>query len=158
LEVTVRPASNQEIAALAFFSSEEERAAALGADGEVQDIRTGMRRWEEFVEQFPHTPYTPYVRFHLGTLYLNGTSGSRDPLRAAQHFRLIAEAGPAAIADDALIDLAKSQIEAGRFEDADATITTFLSRFPENARKPEVIRMRDGLRKGFRSLQKIFSN
>jgi len=158
LEISVHPASEQEKAALAFFASQDELAAAVGADGEVQDLGDGMRRWEGFVERFASSSYTPYVRLHLGTLYLNGTTGSPDPLRAAEHFRVIAESGPAGVADDALVGLAKSQIELGRFDEAGKTITTFLERFPKSERKAEVVRMREGLGKGLRSVREMYSN
>ena len=159
VEFTVRAASKDEEEALRFFSSPEEYAAAVGGDEPVDDIPSALRHWEEFVEKYPNSVYTPAVRLHLGMLYLNGTGPPQpDPEHAVTHFRAVASGSRQPLAGDALVELAKSLIELGRFDDASATLRTFLEKFPDSERRTEAARLRDGLGKGLRSLREIYSN
>lgn len=159
IEFMVRAASESEAEAFGFFHEPEEFAAAVGADGEVKDPSAALRRWEEFVERYPDSVYTPAVRMNLGRLYLHGIGMDRpDPGMAARHFRAAVDAGAGGRVDDALLDLAKSEIERGSVVEAEAMLTDFLARFPDSERKAEAIRLRDGLAKGFRTLRDIYSN
>ena len=159
VEFSVRVASDDEAEAFAFFGSPDEYAAAVGADGDVDDVRAAMQRWEEFVERYPRSTYTPPVQLQLGRLYLNGIGMEHpDPARAAVHFRAVAESGREGFADDALVQLAKSQIEQGRIDDAQATLARILEQSPNSEQRAEVIRLRDGLAKGWRTLHDIYGN
>ena len=156
--VSIRGASKEEQEAFAFFTDPDEYAAAVGADAEAKNQEAGIRRWEEFVERYPKSIYTPAIRMHLGRLYLNGTGVAREPELAAAHFRAVADTRANGQTDDALIELAKSEIERGRVVDAEAALTELMKRFPNSARKSDALRLRDGLAKGWRTLHDIYSN
>jgi hypothetical protein len=145
--------------ALAFFSRMEEYAAAVGADQDAPDLKAAIPRWEEFVEQYPKSIYTPAVRMHLGHLYMNGTGmEAPDVGRAAEHFRAVAKSGASGLRDDAFLELAKSLIEEGRFSEAQTTLARLLADFPKSERATEAVRLRNGLAKGWRTLRDIYGN
>jgi TolA-binding protein len=90
---------------------------------------------------------------HFDQLFINGTGLAHpDAGRAATHFQSVAEADATGRADEALLELAKSQVEAGRVEEAQKALATLLERFPNSERKAEAIRVRGGLAKGWRTL------
>ena len=157
VEFAVRKPSEIEEEALAFFKSPDDLAAAMGADGGVPDLPAALRRWEEFVGRYPTSVYAPAVQLHLGRLHLNGTGMLQpDPARAEVHLEAAAQSGREGLADDALLDLAKSQVELGRFDEARASLARLLELFPDSERKAEAIRVRDGLAKGWRTLRDIY--
>jgi len=159
VEFTVRTSSKADDEVLQAFGGPEGLAAAMGGDADVRDIPTALRRWEELVEKYPRSTYTPAIRLNLGKYYFNGT-GLPGPEfeRAVMHFRAVAKAGGQPLAGDALVELAKSLVELGRVDEASTALRTFLESFPQSARRTEGVRLRDGLNKGAKTLQEIYGN
>lgn len=159
VEFTVRGFREDEREAFGYFAGREEFAAAVGADAEVSDLNAAVGRWEEFVRRYPELVYAPAVRLNLGELYLEGNGvSSPDPGRATEHFEAVAKLSDKGVGDDGLVQLAKCQIELGRFDEAATTLSSFFERFPDSARATDAARLREGLKKGLRSVSEIYAN
>lgn len=159
VEFTVRDFRKDEKETFEYFAGPEELAAAMGGDITVVDLHAAIENWEEFVRRYPDSVYAPAVRLQLGELYLNGTGmPASDPRRAADQYAAVVKTGEEGLVDDALVNLAKCQIELGRFDEASATLSSFFERFPTSAQTSDAARLRDGLGKGYRSVSEIYSN
>lgn len=142
---------------LRYFPSVEDYAAAVGADYARPLSRETVDRWESFVRDHPKSVFAPFVANHLGEVLLQGAGDDRpDAGRAERMFSLAAERGPRSLLDDALLGLAKSQIEGNRLDGARNTLDRLLKLPPSSDVADEARRLRDGLAKGYRSLREIY--
>jgi hypothetical protein len=164
LRITIRDASDREREAIAFFASPDALSVALGGEtsgtaSPPREADAAVASWEQFVEAFGITPYGPYVRLNLARAYLHDERLTlRRPDLAAKHLRSVIASGPRSIADDALLELAKSALAEGRIAEAEAATTKLLRDFPDSEQTPEGRRISEGLKAGRRTLEEILSN
>ena len=148
-----------ELDVVAEFSGAKDYAAAVGADYTVRDLTEAAQRWEQIARTHPESTYTPFVAFHVAELYLHGT-GQRypDPGRASELFTLALDHAPASFQDDCLLALAKSEVQAGAYDDAKASVERLLREFPDSEHRASALRLKAGIAKGHRTLADVYGN
>jgi hypothetical protein len=138
-----RPASED----LKRFASVEDLAAAIGADADA-DLAEAVPRWEQIVASMPRSVFTPFVRYNLGESYRLGIGDAPpDYTRAAAHFWAVATSGPQALADDALVGFADSQIKLGNHREASDALHRVAVEFPSSNVARRAAILEDGLAK-----------
>jgi outer membrane protein assembly factor BamD (BamD/ComL family) len=120
---------------------------------------SSVPRWQEFVEQFGDTVYAPFMRLTLASLYrADGILPTVRPDLAAEQLRAIVTTGPRFIADDALFELAKAELDEGRTDEARAAAKELLRTYPNSEHARDARRILDGLKAGRRTLQEIYAH
>lgn len=140
----------------AYFPSLDDYAAAVGADYTTKDVQAAAARWESFVRANPGNRYAPFVAYRLANLYLEGIGVTADPVRAIELYSIAAEGKRPALVPKSLVGMAKSQVGAGRFDEAKATAEEVLGKFKDSSAATEARRIRDGLAQGARTLHQIY--
>jgi len=157
LEIRVRPWNEKEQQAFNFFKKLEDFAHAVGGccSGNYEE---NAKKYETFINLYPDTPYTPYIKLELAEIYHSKTLLPNPNYgRAFDLFSDLAKQGPTLLQDDAFFQLANLQIELSRLKEAKATVVKLLKDYPLSEHIPDARRIKDGLEKGCTNLDDIFS-
>jgi len=119
LEIKVLPWNQKEQEAFDFFKKVNDLAHAMGACcpdkyGEEAKI------YEDFINLYPNTVYTSYVKFTLAERYHYGTGPipgeGKNFEKAHKLYSDLAKSAPLFLADHALYSLARLEVESGRLK------------------------------------------
>jgi len=161
LEIKVRAWNKSEKAAFNFFKNLEDLIVASGGCCYSDKLSQSVKEWENFINLYPKSPYAPYVKFNLGRVYYLGTTSipgeATDYSRAIDFLAKSLVNSPNLLADDELFQLAKVQIELGRFKEAKATVDKLIKEYPLSNNIPNARRIRTGIEQGYVNLDDIFS-
>jgi len=160
LEIRVLSWNQKEKQAFNFFKKVNDLAHAMGACcpdkyGEEAKI------YENFINLYPDTVYTPYIKFKLAQLYHNGAGSipgeGKDFERAHKLYSDLAKSAPLFLADQVLYSLARLEVESGRLNEANATIDKLLKNYPLSPWIPIARRIKNGLEQGYVNIDDIDS-
>ena len=128
VNVVVRAMTAEEKKQFAFFSGPADYSSAVGASAESDDLAADIKRWKAFAEQFPASVYAPAISLNLGTLFLDGTGlPASDAGSAKTSFTATLRSRKLALHGDALLGLARANLEQGLTDDAKTTVARGLA-------------------------------
>jgi hypothetical protein len=151
LHIDVRALNAAEQLSVESFETLSDLIVAMGGEritaATRQEYPSVMyARWEDFIEDYPNSPYTPFVQWNLSTVYASGYGlPNAEPDRAMELLMAVTEDGPRFLADDAMWSLATLQMKSGETGKAKATIEQLLKDCPDSEHAFSARRLGDRL-------------
>jgi len=128
VSIVVRPMTAKEQQEFSFFSGPADYSSAAGASAESNDLAADIKRWREFADQFPSSVYAPAISLNLGAIFLDGVGLPAPDARSAKvAFAAASQSRKRALRGDALLGLARANIEQGFYDDAQKAISEGLA-------------------------------